>query len=316
MAPVQTSQPTLSPPADPADARTERHADREAVAKRLLKSSLQHSYEPSIDIDWDAPLDENGYGMPPERCSLYGTALWDELTEEQRRTLSIHEICSIARVGLWFEVILMQMLLRYAYDRDPRSKHIQYALTEIGDECRHSVMFAKMTERYGVPDYAPGPLVHQLGRLYKTIATGPSMFASVLVAEETLDQIQREGMRDERVQALSRMVSKVHVTEEARHVRYAREEVARLMPLLSWPQREIAKVLTAVVGTVVVRSLVSPEVYRSVGLDPRTARKAALANPHYQETIRWSARKLMPFFDEVGLLGGPANLIWRFGNLL
>lgn len=28
-------------------------------------------------------------------------------------------MCSIARVGLWFEIILMQMLLRYAYGRDP-----------------------------------------------------------------------------------------------------------------------------------------------------------------------------------------------------
>jgi hypothetical protein len=91
--------------------------------------------------------------MSAHRVSLYGTELWDQLTEEQRITLSIHEVCSVARVGLWFEIILMQMLLRYAYDRDPRTQHIQYALTEIADECRHSVMFAKMTERYGVPDY-------------------------------------------------------------------------------------------------------------------------------------------------------------------
>ena len=67
----------------------------------------------------------------------------------------------IARIGLWFEIILMQMLLRYAYDRDPRRQHIQYALTEIADECRHSVMFARMTERYGVPDYAPRRPTHR-----------------------------------------------------------------------------------------------------------------------------------------------------------
>jgi hypothetical protein len=286
--------------------------DREAVARRLLRSSLQHSYEPNLDIDWDAALVEGAYGMPAHRVSLYGTELWDGLTEEQKVTLSIHEVCSIARVGLWFEIILMQMLLRYAYDRDPRSQHIQYALTEIADECRHSVMFAKMTERYGVPDYRPRWLSHHLGRLFKTITSGTAMFAATLVAEEITDQLQREGMRDESVQPLTRMVSKIHVTEEARHVRYAREELARLAPRSSRLERLVGRWLTAFAAHRIATNLIHPDVYRSVGLDPKQARKVARANPHHQETVRWSARKLVPFLREQGMLGGLSEkLLWR-----
>ncbi|GAA2560392.1 AurF N-oxygenase family protein [Pseudonocardia hydrocarbonoxydans] len=289
--------------------------DRESVAERLLRSSLEHSYEPSIDVDWDADLVAGLYGLSPERCSLYGTDLWEGLTEEQRVTLSIHEICSIAQVGLWFEMILMQMLLRYSYDRDPRTGHVQYALTEIADECRHSIMFAKLAARFDVPDYRPGPLVHALGGLFAATAGGAAMFASVLVAEETLDQFQRESMRDERVQPLSRMVNRIHVTEEARHVRWAREELARLMPRLTAHQRRVARTLTPVVSFVVIRSLIHPSVYASVGLDPATARRAALANPHHRESIAWSARKLMPFLREVGIVGGPLTRLWRYANL-
>jgi hypothetical protein len=292
-----------------------RPTDREATAERLLRSSLDHSYEPGIDIDWDAPLGHGLYGQPPERSSLYGTELWETLTEQQRAMLTIHEICSIARVGLWFEMILMQMLLGYSYDRDPRRRHIQYALTEIADECRHSIMFAKLTERYDVPDYRPRWLTHQLGRLYNTTGYGPAMFASVLVAEETLDQLQRESMRDERVQPLSRMVNRIHVTEEARHVRYVREELVRTMPELTRRQRAKARLITAVVGCVIVRSFVHPEVYRSVELDPAVARRAALANPHYRETLRWSARRIVPFLEEVGMIGGVTRRIWRWAGL-
>ncbi|MHA6796517.1 AurF N-oxygenase family protein [Pseudonocardia bannensis] len=288
--------------------------DREATAERLLRSSLDHSYEPSIDIDWDAPLTD-GWGLPPERSSLYGTELWDQLTEEQRRTLTIHETCSIARIGLWFEMILMQMLLRYAYDRDPRRRHIQYALVEIADECRHSIMFAKMTERYGVPDYAPRRITHELGRLFKTIGYGPAMFAGTLFVEEILDQLQRESMRDERVQPLTRMVNKIHVTEEARHVRYAREELMRIMPKTNAAQRTIARYLSGRIAYVVARNLVHPEVYRSVGIDPKVGRKAALTNPNYQETLRWSARKLVPFLREQGIIGGPSEIFWRKAHL-
>ena len=286
-------------------------SDREATAERLLRSSLDHSYEPSIDVDWEAPLVEGAWGIPAHRVSLYGTELWEGLSEEQRRTLSVHELCSIARMGIWFEMILMQMLLRYSYDRDPRRPHIQYALVEIADECRHSVMFAKMAERYGVPDYAPRRLTHELGRLFKTIATGPAMFAGTLFVEEILDQLQREAMRDETVQPLTRMVNKIHVTEEARHVRYAREELMRIMPRTNAAQRAVARYLAARIAFVVARNLIHRDVYRSVDIDPDAGHKAALANPHHQEMLRWSARKLVPFLREQGIIGGPTEILWR-----
>jgi P-aminobenzoate N-oxygenase AurF len=291
-------------------------SDREATAERLLRSSLDHSYEPSIDVDWEAPLVEGAWGIPAHRVSLYGTELWEGLSEEQRRTLSVHELCSIARIGIWFEMILMQMLLRYSYDRDPRRPHIQYALVEIADECRHSVMFARMTERYGVPDYAPRRLTHELGRLFKTIATGPAMFAGTLFVEEILDQLQREAMRDETVQPLTRMVNKIHVTEEARHVRYAREELMRIMPRTNAAQRAVARYLAARIAFVVARNLIHRDVYRSAGIDPDAGHKAALANPHHQEMLRWSARKLVPFLREQGIIGGPTEILWRKAYLI
>ncbi len=55
------------------------------------------------------------------------------MTPEQRVTLTKHEVASIASVGIWFEEILMQMLLRHTYDRDLTRKDIQWALTEIAD---------------------------------------------------------------------------------------------------------------------------------------------------------------------------------------
>lgn len=290
--------------------------DREATAQRLLRSSLDHSYEPGIDIDWDAPLDPTKWGIPAHRSSLYGTELWEGLTEEQRRTLTIHEVCSVARTGLWFEMILMQMLLRYSYDRDPRTGHIQYALVEIADECRHSIMFAKMTERYGVPDYAPRALTHNLGRLFKTIGYGPAMFAGTLFVEEILDQFQRESMRDDSVQPLTRMVNKIHVTEEARHVRYAKEELTRIMPRTNRAQLAIGRYLSARIAYVVARNIIHPDVYASVGIDPDVGRKAALANPNWQESLRWSARKLVPFLREQKIIGGPWEFLWRRAYLV
>ncbi|WP_020671924.1 AurF N-oxygenase family protein [Amycolatopsis nigrescens] len=290
--------------------------DPDVTAQRLLTSSVRNSFDPDLDVDWEAPLAEGKYFMPPERMSLYGTRLWDGLSEEQRIELSKHEIASIMSVGLWFEIILIQMLARYAYDLDPRGAHAQYALTEIGDETRHSIMFARAAERLGVPKYGAPRIVHNAARLFKAVASGPSMFGSVLVAEETTDRLQRSMMDDENIQPLIRSVNRIHVVEEARHVRYAREEVSRTMPKLSKAGVRMHRTRTAVVSFAVVDSLVDSNIYRSVGIAPAEGRAAALANPHFHQTRRWMAEKIVPFLRDEGLIGGRSIALWHKAHLI
>jgi hypothetical protein len=268
-------------------------------------------------IDWEAPLLPGVPAAPLERVSLYGTELWRGLSDEQRATLSCHEFASVASVGLWFEIILMQALLRYAYDQNPHRPHTQYALTEVGDETRHSIMFARAADKLtGGARYRPAKLVHQLGRVFKTVAAGPSMFASVLVAEETLDRLQREVMADPTLQPLSRTVSRIHVTEEARHVRYAREAVLRQVPRLSRRELEWHRMLTAVTSWFVVDNLIDPAVYASVGLDPERAAAVARDNPHHRENRLWMAEKVTAFLTDAGIIAGPSRAIWRQASLI
>jgi hypothetical protein len=210
----------------------------------------------------------------------------------------------------------MRMLLNEVYRSDPTSRHAQYALTEIADECRHSTMFARAIERLGVPAYGPRRLDHLLGRLLPTIGYGPALYGSILIAEEVLDRLQREAMADENLQPLIRMVNRIHVLEEARHVTFAREEVVRGMARLSRAELAYQRLLIAIVAFKIVRSVINPRVYLAVGLDPRRARRAALANPHHRETIRWAGERVMKFLDEAGLVGGPGMYFWRRSHLV
>jgi hypothetical protein len=299
-----------------ATARTESPADSDALAERLLRSSARHSYDPEVDIDWSAPVPADKWGMQPERMSLYGTDLWHRLTEEQRLELSKHEAASLASVGVWFEILLMQMMLRDLYDDDPTSPHMQYALTEVADECRHSTMFGKAVAHFGIPAYGPQQRIHRLGRLFNTVVRGPGAYASILVAEETLDTWQRELMKDERVQPVTRMVSRIHVLEEARHMTFARDEVQRKMPGLSKAQLVVQQTLTAQVCFMVARALVNPAIYSAVGVDPREGRRVALGNPHYRETMQWMGHKPLAFLRENDLLPRSQERVWRASLLL
>lgn len=297
-------------------ARVPQPKDRDVTAKRLLDSSVRNSYQPDLDIDWDAPLVDGKGFLPEERVSLYGTDLWEGLTPEQRIELAKHEIGSITSVGLWTEIVLMQLLARYAADLDPRSPHTHYALTEIGDETRHAIMFGKGLSRLGLPAYGPPQVVRSLAKVFGAVISGPAMFASVLVVEETTDRLQRSMLDDEDIQPFIRMINRIHVVEEARHVRYAREELVRGMESLSRPMLELHRLVTAVVAYSVVSIMVHPGAYKAVGLDPKQAREAALANPHHHETRRWMSEKITDFLSEIGMIGGPSKRIWRKAHLL
>jgi hypothetical protein len=302
------------------DARTPPDADerREKVAARLLASSARHFYDPNVDIDWAADEVPGMPHMPLHRTSLYGTELWDRMTPEQRIELSKHEAISVARVGLWFEVLLMGMLAAHIYNCDPATNHAQYGLTEIGDETRHSIMFARWAARYGGASYGPPKRVHRLGKLFRLIAPGtPSMWAATLVAEELLDRVQRETMTDESIQPLTRMISRIHVTEEARHVSYARDELPRAVASCGPVALRFQRLLTAVTAYAIADVLISPRVYSAVGLDPAEGRAAARSNPHFHESLRWMGEKVMAFLADNGMVdGGVTRRVYRAAHLI
>jgi pimeloyl-ACP methyl ester carboxylesterase len=291
--------------------------DREKTAQRLLNSSAQRWYDPDVDLDWSAPLDPDRDFHPPHRVSIYGTPLWDRLTPEQRRELGKQEIAAIASFGIFSEVALMSLLLKFVMQNDLSTARAQYALAEIADECRHSTMFARSISFSGARIYrAPAWFRKLASNLVSVLPTGTAAWAGTLLVEELVDRLQRETMADENLQPGVRMINRIHVMEEARHIAFAREELRRAVPELNPVQLATYRVVVAALAWGFARVLIDPRVYRSVGLDPREARRVALANPHFHETIRWMAQSVVGFFDEVGLIGAPAMPLWRRSFML
>jgi hypothetical protein len=287
-----------------------------SVSERLLASSEELSYDPLREVDWDTPLDPRHHGASPEWSTLYGTAYWDELTEEQRAALTRQEAASVASTGIWFEMILQQMVIRDFYAKDPTDPDFQWALTEIADECRHSIMFARGAQKLGAPAYRPARHVVEGGRVFKTLASGEAAYASILVAEEVLDVMQRDWMRDERVAPFCRTINNIHVVEEARHMRFAREETRERLEGVGRVRRHAQAVAVAFAAFFIVTSMWNPKVYENAGLDPVRAKREARANQHHRAMLRSSCAGLMEFLDSVGLLTAPARAIYRAAHIL
>jgi len=69
----------------------------------------------------------------------------------------------------------------------------------------------------------------ELGRAFKALASAETAYGGILVAEDVLDVMQRDWMRGENVLPMVRTTSKIHVVEESRHVKFARQEIREKM---------------------------------------------------------------------------------------
>jgi hypothetical protein len=285
---------------------------REEFSERLLKGSVKKSYEPIVDIDWDAPLDPDKFYLPPGLVSLYGTPMWDEMTREQQIELSRQELVNTLSAGIWFENMLNQALLRTILHEDPTSRSTHYKLTELGDETRHMVMFGKAIERIGAKPIRPR-LLHRMviNALPLAFQRGSMLWVAALIGEEIFDSLQRQMMDDPDLQPMIQRLMRIHVTEEARHIQFARDGArkrAQQMPRLNkWFMANINGL-----GGHFFRYLFSnPIPYARTGLDARRARMTARNSPHRYEMQVAGFAPLAAFLTEVGLLGPIARRSWK-----
>jgi len=287
-------------------------ADR---AQRLVAASERTTIDPFQAIDWDnAKLDDSAFYLPPEFLPLYGTAVWDSISETQRVDYSKHEIAALCSAGIWFENILMQLILRHLYDLPADDGAHRYLLIETADECRHSSMFGEFIRRAGTPSYqVPGFL--RFGGKYLTMtASGPESYAAMLAAEELLDVTNRATMKDEQVHPLSRQIAKIHVLEEARHVSFARAYITEVWPTLSWVRRARAMIRIPFIVRGIGDSMVTPQVYEALGIEggARMARR----NPNHQQRIIRDFSKLTDLLQEVGVINVFTRPVWKFLGLV
>lgn len=291
-------------------------SDREHVAERLLKGSVKKSYAPIVDIDWDAPLVEDAFFLPPRMVSLYGTPLWESMSRAEQIELSRQELINILSAGIWFENILNQALLRDMMHKNPTANTTHYMLTELGDETRHMLMFGKAIDRIGGvpvrPKFYQRVLINMLPKTFR----GSVLWGAALVGEEIFDALQRQILDEPDLQPIVKRLMRIHVTEEARHIQFARDGLRKRVPAMPRYRRAYIANLHGIGGPFYRYLFTVPLVYRRVGLDGRATRRIARANPHFRTACRSAFVPLSTFFEEVGLMGRLARRMWRRAGFL
>ncbi len=289
---------------------------REEFSERLLNGSVKKSYDSVVDIDWDAPLDPDKFFLPPQMITIYGTPEWGAMTRDQQRELSRQQLVNMLSAGIWFENILNQGILRSIMHANPTAKATQYMLTEMGDETRHMVMFGKTIDRVGGIPVRPSLMQRIVINALPFTFRGPVLWIAALVGEEIFDALQRQILEDPDLQPIVRRLMRIHVTEEARHIQFARDDLRKSVPAMAWYRKVFLANLHGVGGPFYRMLFTLPIYHYRAGMDGGRMRQIARANPHFRQKCRESFAPLAVFFEEVGLMGRLSRRMWRRAGFL
>jgi hypothetical protein len=296
--------------------RTATPPSREEFSDRLLKGSARKSYAPVVDIDWDAPVVGDKYFLPPRVVSLYGTRMWEAMSREQQIELSRQEFINLLSAGVWFENILNQALLRGLMHADITSASTHYSLTELGDETRHMVMFGRAIQAVDGKPFQPSRIQRMIINLLPLAFQKTVLWIAALVGEEIFDALQREILDDPDIQPIVRRVMRIHVTEEARHIQFARDGARRDVPQMRRRNRFLLATIHGAGGPFYRYLFTNRAVYRRAGLDGHEGRRQARANPYFHEMTRTGFAPLAAFLEEIGLMNWISRRMWKRSNFL
>ena len=279
-----------------------------ARSVRLIAASERTTLDPFTEVDWDIPIDDRAFHLPPEWLPLYGTPVWEAMDEGARITYSRHELAALCGAGIWFENRLMQIVLRHLAELPVTSPAHRYLLTEIADECRHSTMFGEVIRRAGTPAYAPPADAPELDTM-KDLPGGRALgYLLILAVEEILDATNRATMKDERLHPVSRQVARLHVLEEARHVSFAKTYLTEVWPTLDEEEHAAVVALAPAAVQIVADLTVDPAVYEELGI--RHGAEIARANPHRRARVVEGLTKLTPFLEGLGVIDATSRSAW------
>lgn len=297
-------------------ARTATAPTREEFSDRLLKGSAKKSYAPVVDIDWETPVVPDKFFLPPRVVSLYGTPMWAGMTRDQQIELSRQEFVNLLSAGVWFENILNQALLRGLMHADVTSASTHYSLTELGDETRHMVMFGRAISAVDAKPFQPSRIQRTIINALPLVFRKQVLWIAALVGEEIFDALQRQILDDPELQPIVRRIMRIHVTEEARHIQFARDGARRDVPMMKRRNRYLLATIHGAGGPFYRYLFTNRAVYRRAGLDGREARRQARANPYFHQTTRAGFAPLATFLEEIGLMNRLSRRMWKRTNFL
>jgi hypothetical protein len=313
----------------PEEERAEKAVNPDSYAdliRRLSHQSVVKHFDAYADIEWDSPnfrIDHNDPRWELEPDDVLGATEWYRAQPAGIRSrIGLRLLANFMKIGVIFEYVLKRGLLDFANRLPTGAPEFRYCYHETIEEAQHSLMFQEFINRTGFKisglsgfEYRCADFVVKYARKFPEL-----FFVFVLAGEEPIDYVQRESLRKNRgdIHPLFRRIMQIHVTEEARHMSFARHSLRKRVPELSRTRRArlglCVPIILGVMGKMMMEA--SPQVAREFNIPREVVDAAYRRNAVHRARIHQASTKLFGLCEELGLMNRWSLPLWRAMRIL
>ena len=296
--------------------------DFAVMVGRLNRLSVERHFDAYADVDWDDPANALDITDPrlelPALDPLRHTDWYAAQPSDVRAAVGCHRWAACMKTGWHFENLLQRGLLRFTFALPNGAPEFRYLHHEIIEESQHTLMFQEFVNRSGLPVRGMPWGLRKLGEWFVVPLSRifPALFfLFVLGGEDPVDHLQRRVLRDSDTDDLHPLVGRImriHTTEEARHLSFARHYMHRRVPELGFVRRQALALIAPVVLGIMSRVMLWPtgDLIRHGGV-PRQVVRSANWSPAGRQLLKDSVSKTRKLFGELGLITPLSKTLWK-----
>ena len=309
-------------PAGPAGADTEAERNYVSLVQRLSRQSVEKHFDPFVDIDWDHPdlrVDVADPRWAAFADVMFGRTEWfHSLDPAEQSRLGLYRIAAAMKLGLEFENILKRGLLEYAFKLPNGAPEFRYLYHETIEEAYHGLMFQEFVNRTGLPiiglrwwEKIGSRRVVGLARWFPSL-----FFLFVLGGEDPIDYTQRKVLREGTPHPLVERIMRIHVTEEARHLSFARHHLKHEVPKLKARQKlRLSIAAPILLGQMANQMLLPPPQLVKEFKIPRATLKELKRSTEARDAVNESLGKVRKLCVELGLVNAFTVRLWKLNHI-
>jgi hypothetical protein len=279
------------------------YEDERAKLLALYDKGKKQQWDAAERIDWSQDLDpENPQEIDDRLIPIYGSPIWDKLTDAERVHLRRHQQAQTLSQFMHGEqgaLMAAARIVQTVPDLDAKF----YAATQVMDEARHVEAYARLlNEKLGLAY----PITPGLKSLLETVLTDrrwDMTYLGMQILIEGLALAAFQRIRDFAKNRLAASVNAYVMQDEARHVAFGRLALRDLYPQLSEAERREREEFVIEACYHMRDRFNQKELWENLGLPVQQAIEAAMASENMRLFRKRLFSRIVPTVKDIGLWG-------------
>jgi 1,2-phenylacetyl-CoA epoxidase catalytic subunit len=269
----------------------------------LYEKGKEKQWNAQTRLDWSIDVDpESGQNTPDQYIPIYGSDMWDRLSDKERGELRHH-------VGSWMNsqflhgeqgaLICASKIVQTVPDVDSKF----YAATQVMDEARHVEMYGKYVQEKLELAY---PINPHLKALLNEVIADPRWDMTYLGMQVIIEGLALAAfalIRDFSEEPLAKAINTFVMQDEARHVAFGRLALRDYYPNVTRAERDEREEFVVEASYLMKDRFMAEEVWERMGLDVEQCMKYVDESEMTQEFRKLLFSRIVPTVKDIGLWG-------------